>query len=440
MDTIGAIATPAGAGGVGIVRVSGEKAVDVFKRFFHTEETEIKERYAYFGAVTEGSGKVLDRGIALFFRAPKSYTGEDVVEFQVHGAPVVLKTLLESILASGWVRLAEPGEFTRRAFLNGKITLTDTERLNLLLSAETELQLRVARELEKGRMGPRLREIRRKLIQVASRIEAAIEYPEEDEVSGVPVSSGDEIRCVLGDLKTLSASYKRVSGWAHGVRVVLAGPPNSGKSSLLNAIVGYQRAIVTAVPGTTRDTVEVITDIDGLRCTIVDTAGFRKPSDELEAEGIYRAKNEIEQADIVLFLMDPEGNHKEKGSEVPVNDNCFFLSVLSKADLVDRIPEGVLGVSAKTGQGIGILLRRIRDLFDDVDLESAFLFTERQKLAVDAAVEELETSLSLLADDSALEIAAAHLSIARWHLESVIGLVTTDEMLDGIFSNFCLGK
>ena len=440
METIGAIATPAGAGGVGIVRVSGENAQEIFNRFFHTEYAEIEERYAYLGKVTDREGSTLDSGIGLFFKGPRSYTGEDIVEFQIHGAPIILKRLLQEILQSGLSRLAEPGEFTKRAFLNGKLSLTETERLNLLLQAETELQLRVARELEKGKMARRVREIRERLLALGSRVEASIEYPEEDETGSALDSIQEDASSLVNEMNSLSVTYDRVIHWAEGIRVVIVGAPNSGKSSLLNAIVGYQRAIVTATPGTTRDTVEVTTDIEGLRCTFVDTAGFREPGDEVEAAGISRARDQLELADVVILVWDAENVSESRNIESQIPASTFVIKIHSKVDLLNEIPQGFVAVSAKTGLGIGELLRMVWALFDNVDLEHVFLFTERQKRAVESATSELEVVLSFLRDDRTVEMAAAHLGIACWHLETIIGVVTTDEILDGIFSNFCLGK
>ncbi len=440
METIGAIATPAGAGGVGIVRVSGENAEEIFNRFFHTEYAEIEERYAYLGKVTDREGNTLDSGIGLFFKGPRSYTGEDIVEFQIHGAPSILKRLLQEILQSGLSRLAEPGEFTRRAFLNGKLSLTETERLNLLLQAETELQLRVARELEKGRLARRVREIRESILALGSRVEASIEYPEDDETGSALDSIQEEASSLVNEMKGLSVTYDRVIHWVEGIRVVIVGAPNSGKSSLLNAIVGYQRAIVTATPGTTRDTVEVTTDIEGLRCTFVDTAGFREPGDEVEAAGISRARDQLELADVVILVWDAENVSESRNIESLIPASTFVIKIQSKVDLLNEIPPGFVAVSAKTGLGIGELLRMVWALFDNVDLEHVFLFTERQKRAVESATNELEVVLSFLGDDRTVEMAAAHLGMACWHLETIIGVVTTDEILDGIFSNFCLGK
>ncbi|MCK5879266.1 MAG: tRNA uridine-5-carboxymethylaminomethyl(34) synthesis GTPase MnmE [Holophagae bacterium] len=440
MDTIGAIATPAGAGGIGIVRVSGLNARKIFNRFFHTENVPIQARYAYLGTVADQEGNVLDTGIGLFFNGPGSYTGEDIAEFQIHGAPVILRQLLRNILESKLARLAEPGEFTRRAFLNGKLSLTETERLNLLLRAETELQLRVARELKKGKMAVKVREMRERLLSIMSRVEASIEYPEDEETGTALNSVQEDAVSLIKELKTLSVTFERIAHWTEGIRVVIAGAPNAGKSSLLNAIVGYQRAIVTAVPGTTRDTVEVTADIEGLRCTFVDTAGFRVPGDEVEAAGISRAKDQVELADVVILVWDSENVPESKRIKKQIGSNSVLITVQSKADLLNKAPVGVLTVSAKTGQGVKELLTKLRALFEDVNLEHVFLFTERQKQAVESASSDITEASSFLTNDRTVDIAAAHLGTACWHLETVIGLVTTDEILDGVFSNFCLGK
>ncbi len=439
MDTIAAIATAAGSGGIGIVRVSGAFSREILDRFFRSGN-EIRDRLACFGKIVDESGSVLDSGIVLFFQAPRSYTGEDMVEFQIHGAPVILKRLLEAILQTGLVRLAEPGEFTRRAFQNGKIDLAETERLNFLLKAETELQLRVVRELEGGKFLRGFQRIRKQLLRLSSQLEAAIEYPEEDETADTLTGVTEHVARLLVRLQNLSSSYDRVIPWAQGVRVVITGAPNSGKSSLLNAIAGYQRAIVTSIPGTTRDTLELTLDIDGLKCTFIDTAGIRAPGDEVEEAGISRALLELSRADLIVFLKGGEPTGTLDPAIRNLENRITILSVQGKADLSNSVPEGELSVSSKTGEGVPELLKRIRKEFDNVDLSEHFLFTERQKLAVDNAISELKKVLVFVRDDRTIDLAAAHLENTRWFLETIIGIVTTDEILDGIFSNYCLGK
>ncbi len=440
MDTIGAIATPTGAGGVGIVRVSGKNAKEVFQQIFQFKHIDIQPRYAYFGKIVNSTGDVLDSGVGLFFKAPSSYTGEDIAEFQVHGSPLILRQVLDTILETKLVRLAEPGEFTRRAFLNGKLTLMETERLALLLQSETRFQLKVAREVKSGKLSRSLSRIRGEILSASSLLEAAIEYPEEKETVSALLGLGGTLEQLLGRLRQLLESYTRIAYWTEGIRVVIVGETNVGKSSLLNAMAGYQRAIVTSVPGTTRDTVELGLDLDGLRCIFVDTAGLRETADEVESHGISRTLDELKKADLVLYVWDGSSEPNDFIIPFQSDEQNFLIKVQNKCDLPFERNQSFCPVSAKTGEGVSELLQKIRSLFDNVDLEHEFLFTERQKRAVQSACDDLEKAISFFKHEQGLDLAAAHLSNARWHLETVIGIVTTDEILDGVFSSFCLGK
>lgn len=382
-------------------------------------------RQAALRKLRGADGTALDEALLLRFDAPASATGEDLVELHCHGGRAVVAAVLAALAAMEGFRAAEPGEFTRRALENGRIDLTEAEGLADLLEAETEAQRRAALGAADGSVGRLINAWRREVIALSAQVEAAIDYV------------GDEDETAL-DLHAVEASIERLrqewSEWLaqprsdilrRGARVVLAGPPNAGKSSLLNAMVGEDRAIVTDIAGTTRDSVEVPLAIGGVPVVLVDTAGLRTASDEVERIGVARARDEAARADLILWLGDPE--------LAPDHPNC--LHVHAQCDRYGRSDNGVLSVSALTGENIQALLKavqaRVAPLFPS---EDGLALSDRQAKLVNEAYDALETS----SED--LLIRAEQLRQARGALDRIVGANSTDEMLDALFGRFCLGK
>lgn len=392
-----------------------------------------------FGTVGADPQTPLDRGLALWFPAPGSYTGEDVVEFQIHGSPYVLDRLLGDILDTGQARLAEPGEFTRRAFLNGKLDLTDAERVHLMVDAETAFEAQVASS-SGGPLRQLMDRLRMQLVRAIASLEAVIEYPEEAETEAAAGQSLSVLAETGNTLDGLTTGYERYGRWVGGVRVALVGVPNAGKSSLLNRMVGYDRAIVTELPGTTTDTVDVTVDLQGLKISLVDTAGLRKADGEIEQAGLRRTADECNRADLVVGVLDPTIPFPDQRELLKVVDQEKLLQIVNKSDLTrDSFHTEMPCVSALTGEGVEDLLIRIRQRFRMENQGEACLFTVRQFRAVKEARERLQQGEAAL-QAGAFDLATAELTSALWHLDSLIGRVSTDEILDSVFGEFCLGK
>lgn len=396
-------------------------------------------RVAMFGGIGPDPGVPLDQGLVIWFPAPGSYTGEDVVEFQMHGSPFVLDQLVNAILDSGLARLADPGEFTRRAFLSGKLDLTDAERIHLMIEAETALELQVA-AASGGPLRHLLGTLREKLMSCVASLEAVLEYPEEGETGNAIPKSLNELNDTLKTLDELAVGYERYGRWVGGIRVALAGIPNAGKSSLLNRMVGFDRAIVTELPGTTTDTVDVTIDINGLRVSLVDTAGLRNGVGRIERAGLERSHNELAGADLIVGVLDPTSTLTAQLEMLSAVEPDRLLLIWNKSDLVDgKMQVDYPRVSALTGSGVAELLNAISNRFMVEDRGEAFLFTVRQARAANAARERLQEAREAMMA-GALDLATAELSAGLWHLDSLVGRVSSDEILDAVFGEFCLGK
>lgn len=436
-DTIVAIATPAGKGGIGIVRVSGPAARNILDRWFHPQNSQISERRAVYGQVIGPDHQVLDTGLGVFFAAPRSYTGEDVAEFQLHGSPIVLRELIRWIVDSGDARMAEPGEFTRRAFEHNRIDLTQAEQIQLMLDAETRFQLRVA-NAGAGMLHEQVTDMRNLIITAAAAIEAALEYPDEEETAdGLEAAMGAMLGC-RERLETLIAGYRKTAAFTRGIRVVLVGAPNVGKSTLFNRIVGADRAIVTELPGTTRDTVEAVLDLAGLRVELVDTAGLRETADQVESEGVRRTIQAARSGDLVVAVYDgtmPVDPQREALAPV-FGDRT--IEVINKADLMKSLPAGT-AVSAMRGDGIDALIGIIHASAGELGDEELVMFTDRQNRGAEAALDRLVEGIRAL-EVGAPDLAAAELNAVSQALASIVGYVVTDDVLDALFGNFCLGK
>ncbi len=424
-EVISAIATAAGRGGVAIVRMSGAGALDIAKKMF-SRRGEFVPNMMYPGRID--CGAFSDYGMCVYFCAPRSFTGEDTVEFHCHGGTAIARGVLSRTLALG-ARLARRGEFTKRAFLNGKLSLSAAEGMAEMINAESDAQIRAGFLLygEKlTREGKRLQSL---LTECLAGIDADIDYPEED----LTADTREEVRAKLEEVKAglaaLLAQYRAGKKIASGVNVAICGRPNAGKSSLLNALLGYDRAIVSPVAGTTRDVVEGTLEIDGVLFRLTDTAGLREGADEIEREGISRAERAIAAADVIVCLKD--GELPVALPDVPV------INVVSKSDLGARGECDVL-VSSVTGEGLDKLRRLLYEKGFGQENDGAYLMEERHFEACRNAAESVERALQSLALPA--EIYALEIKQAWDDLGELSGETATEAIIDEIFSKFCVGK
>ena len=440
-DTIAAIATPAGAGGIGIVRLSGSRARAIAEIICGRTLPARQARYARFA---DAEGEVIDDGIALLFAAPASYTGEDVAELQAHGSPVLLQQLLACCIALG-ARQALAGEFSQRAFLNGKLDLAQAEALVDLIGASDLQAARAARRSLDGVMSRQVLALMAAVLAIRVQVEAAIDFADESlETLGGPALR-ERLETAIHALAALQRDAGRGQKLRDGLHVVLLGPPNVGKSSLLNALAGSDRAIVTELAGTTRDLLRETIRLDGVELTMVDTAGLREAGDAIEAEGIRRARAELDRADLALLVVDardPSAGQAALAGDIAALPQVLWLH--NKADLLQG-PARELGadamlVSARTGLGLDELHRQLRKFSGAQDAgEGAFSARARHVQALSAAAASLaQASLELHAEH--LELAAETLSHAHEALGEIGGQVSADALLGHIFNAFCIGK
>jgi tRNA modification GTPase len=445
-DTIAALATPAGRGGIGVIRVSGPEAANIALNILGKLPSPREAEYLTFRDL---DGQVVDSGLALYFPNPYSFTGEDVLELQAHGGPVVLDILLQQTLQQG-ARLARPGEFSERAFLNDKIDLAQAEAIADLIEAGSEQAARSATQSLQGVFSDWVHATVDGLTELRMFVEAAIDFPEEE----IDFLADDR---VTEKLKFLLADIDRVMETAHqgqllreGMRIVLAGQPNTGKSSLLNALAGRETAIVTEVPGTTRDVLKEEINIDGMPLHIIDTAGLRESGDVVEQEGIRRTWQEIEQADCVLLLLDDQVGFSESEKRIldQLPHELPLTRVFNKIDLTGaqvEILEDEVGVkvklSAKKGQGIDLLRDHLKTLVGYHGSSDGLFMARRRHLdALERAKLHIEKGYEQLQAQHAGELLAEDLRLAQQALGEITGEVSSDELLGRIFSSFCIGK
>lgn len=441
-DTIVAIATAAGAGGIGIVRLSGPAAYRIAECICGVQ---LQPRHAHFVRFSSESGETIDDGLALYFPAPNSFTGEAVVELQAHGSPVVLQQLVARACALG-ARQARPGEFSERAFLNGKLDLAQAEAIADLIAAADARAARAARRSLDGVFSKRVDALAEQALTLRVHVEAAIDFVDEPlETLGIP-RVAEKLAWLQAQLQELLVEADRGRRLRDGLHVVIVGPPNAGKSSLLNALAGIDRAIVTDQAGTTRDTLRESIHLDGLELHLVDTAGLRAGGDAIEQEGMRRARRELERADVAMIVVDaqdPEtGKHAVAGAVAGV-PQCLWVH--NKSDLLAQAPAGTdteIHVSAVTGEGLENLRMRIRQLAlgDAAEGgEGEFSARARQVEALHRAGEHAKNAKREL-DHERLELAAEELRMVHEALGEITGKISPDDMLGHIFSTFCIGK
>ena len=451
-DSIVAQATAPGKGGVGIIRISGPAAKQVAESILGKVP---KTRYADYLPFRALSGEVLDQGIALYFEGPNSFTGEDVLELQGHGGPVILDLLLQEICQIDNVRLAKAGEFSERAFLNDKIDLTQAEAIADLIESTSVQAAKSALQSLQGEFSDKIHALVEQMIHLRIYVEAAIDFPDEeiDFLSDGKVAG--DLQSIIDFLDEVKAQAKQGAIMREGMKVVIAGRPNAGKSSLLNALSGKESAIVTDIAGTTRDVLKEHIHIDGMPLHIIDTAGLRESPDKVEQIGIERAWQEIEQADKVLLMVDASENSSIDPQQIwpefiaKLPDNMPVTIVRNKIDLLDSAHQDIkvdgdlpiISISAQSNQGVEALKTHLKKAMGyQGTTEGTFMARRRHLDALDRAALNLQTGQEQLHSYIAGEILAEELRLAQQHLNEITGEFSSDDLLGRIFSSFCIGK
>ena len=461
-DTIAAISTPIGKGGISVIRISGENAIKISEKVFEPISkntptlSEVKSRYMCRGKIWrtyEGGERIcIDDGMAVVFRAPASFTGEDIVEINCHGGALVTRSVLASLVEAG-ARVAEAGEFTRRAFVNGKMKLTQAEALGLLLEAETENQLRISRGGMRGILSDATEKLYSRIVNVMGSVWAKIDFPDED-LNEMDVSEIiDELSLILADIEGLAATYKTGRAVSEGIPCAICGHTNVGKSSVYNRIVGYDAAIVTDIEGTTRDILREKVSFGGVTLKISDTAGIRDTDDAVESIGIERAKEEISKCELIFAVFD-------MGCDISDEDKAFFrdliasgkkvIALYNKVDVSDKnafvpcdIFEKEIFISAKTGEGFDELSSAVNKMFIDGSISlynDAVVMDARQYSALISSATALRRAIDALGDGLALDLSASDIEASMTSLGELDGREVGEDIVANIFSRFCVGK
>lgn len=460
-DTISAIATPLGEGGIGIVRLSGKESIEIAEKIFTSPKKRfLRDVASYklvYGYIQDPStGETVDEVLVAVMRSPHSYTREDIVEINCHSGMVTLRRILELALKGG-ARLADPGEFTKRAFINGRVDLSQAEAVLDLIRSKTDESRRIAMEQLQGGLSEKITALRDKLKDLCAHVEAYIDFPEDE----IEIASKDEIAKsieeIMKELQKLLKTYDEAKFFREGLSTAIVGRPNVGKSSLLNALLQKDRAIVTPMPGTTRDVIEEYLNINGLPLRIIDTAGIRDVQNVAEEEGVKRSLQSIENADFVIAVFDRSEPFQDEDFEViekikgkpliiVVMNKCDLPSVSDKTVIASRLsPRDVfiLDISALCGAGLEelkdlIFSSSLKDLKEEK--EGVLVTNLRHKIAIENAATSLGRALSCFEKNKPLEIVALELRDSLDRLGEIVGAVTTDDILDSIFQNFCIGK
>ncbi|MDX6559442.1 MAG: tRNA modification GTPase, partial [Blastocatellia bacterium] len=454
-DTIVALSTPPGRSGIGVIRISGEHSLGILRTLLSAESYNPTPNVLSLQSVVDPiSGDILDEALVCFFKAPHSFTGEDVVELHCHGSPVLLRVVIDLILQLS-ARLADPGEFTLRAVTNGRLRLTEAEAIRDLIDAQTDAALRQATRQLKGELSNRLRPAKEKLLEIIVRLESSLEFVEDD----LPALASQEIREFLQnlqqDLSRLRSTFSTGRLLRNGLRVALVGRPNVGKSSLFNSLVGHGRAIVTGIAGTTRDTLTEAIGIDGVPVILIDTAGIRSSNDEIESIGVERARQEAADADLLIVVIDgSEPLHDEDRSVIDEVSDVRHVVALNKSDLptfssitfngqgMGSNCSAVVSVSAKSEAGLATLRAAILSPFANGSArsEGVLITNARHHDLLVRSIEVIASSEQLLGEHASEEIVLVGLHNALRYLGEITGETTTEEILGQIFSTFCIGK
>jgi len=457
-DTIAAISTPAGEGGIGIIRLSGKDAIKISDNLFKSPKgkklSDTASHKIIYGFIKDPSAnETVDEALVSVMRSPNTYTREDIVEINCHGGMTPLRNVLELAIKHG-ARLAEPGEFTKRAFLNGRLDLSEAEAVLDLIRAKTDESRRIALEQLRGKLSEKITGLREELTKICAFIEAWIDFPEEEiELASMKVIT-ESTEKILIELESLLKTYDEGRFFREGLAAAIVGRPNVGKSSLLNALLQKDRAIVTEIPGTTRDTIEEYLNINGLPLRIIDTAGIRESHDMAEKEGVKRSISAMEDADLVIAVIDGSSPLKDEDFDMLERvKNKNTIIVINKSDissedntLVSRLSPyapRILRISAKRGDGLEELKETIfhSSVKNWKEQREGIIVTNlRHKIAIQAAYDSLNEGLNAIKTNKPLEIIAIEFRSSLDRLGEIVGAVTTDDILNRIFSDFCIGK
>ncbi|WP_347992954.1 tRNA uridine-5-carboxymethylaminomethyl(34) synthesis GTPase MnmE [uncultured Eubacterium sp.] len=456
VDTIAAIATASGNSGIGIIRVSGDEAIEIVDKIFKSVNSDkklvnVKSHTINYGHIVDND-KVIDEVLVSVMNGPHSYTAEDVVEINCHGGMIVIRKILEIVLKNG-ARTAEPGEFTKRAFLNGRMDLSQAEAVMDVINAKNEFALSSSIEQLNGRVSEKIKSLRKKIIYNIAFIESALDDPEHISIDGYSDKLSKILEEVNGELSRLINNFDNGRIVKEGVKTVILGKPNAGKSSLLNLLLGEERAIVTDIEGTTRDTLEESINLNGVFLNLIDTAGIRDSEDVVEQIGVNKAKELAEKSDLVIFVADASKELDENDKEIInlIKDKQAIV-LLNKSDLGTIINEKnvsefdnkpVITFSAKTGDGLDELENKIRDLFYEGKVkynDELYITNARQKESLINAKNSIEEVIKSVENDMPEDFYSIDLMDAYTYLGQIIGESVEDDLVNEIFSKFCMGK
>lgn len=444
-DTIVANVTPLIPSGVAIIRISGENAIDIGKKIFKTKR-EIEERKVYFGRIVDRDGNTIDEGLFIYFKGDRSFTGEDTVEIHPHGSVPVVKKIIEEAVHFG-ARFANPGEFTQRAFLNGKIDLVQAEAVADLISAKSQKAAKFALNIVEGKLSKKINKLRESLLELIALIEAEINFPEDvQEIDSAFITQ--KLREVKDDLLQLYSTYKKGEIVKEGIKLAIVGRPNVGKSSVFNTLVGYERSIISQIPGTTRDFIEERVKIKDIPLILLDTAGIRETIDKIEKIGIEIAKKKIEEADIILFIFDACQGITQEDLKIyeEIKDKNHIL-IGNKVDLCKKEldnfkkSDNIIYTSSLLNIGFKELEEKIIEKIGISEVEEEAYINLRQRVLIEKAIDgisKIEENIDFLIENK--EILMIHIQEIENNLDEIVGFITTEDILESIFSKFCIGK
>ena len=456
-DTIAAISTALGEGGIGIVRISGDKSMNILKKVFKSAKgKDVSKLHSYsmmHGYIVDPkTNEKIDEVIVSYMKKPSTYTREDVVEINCHGGVIAVRRVLQLTLDNG-ARLAEPGEFTKRAFLNGRIDLSQAEAVMDLIRAKTDESMKIALEQSEGKLSKQVEKINNKILDILAHIEAEVEFSEEDIDEVVNEKVIKDCEEVKGQMEDLLKNADKGKILREGLNVIIVGKPNVGKSSLLNALLEEKRAIVTDVPGTTRDTIEEYINIDGIPVKLIDTAGIREARNEVEKIGVERTKECIDKADLILFMIDGSREIDDEDMKiVEIAKNRDVIVIINKHDLPMNVDieyikktfynKPVLYVSVKTNEGISSIKEEITNFVykGKVSVKDIYVTNIRHKKALNDAIESIENGITTIKNGYPIDMASIDIKDAYLKLGEITGKTVSEDIIDRIFTNFCIGK